>query len=226
MKNIFKPILFSTPMVQAIQTGTKTQTRRTKGLDSINEKPNNYRYDGISDDEHDSYIGCHFFEYLDKEGNPKETYTPEECPYAIGDVLWVRETFHSIHDSDTDIFLRYGYKADNDYKGAKWKPSIFMPREACRIFLKVTNIRAERLMEMSKEDAVCEGVKIASSSDKKVFFDGRICYELKGNTVTDNPIQAFQNIWENINGKDSWSKNPWVWVIEFEKVERPNDFIV
>ena len=223
MKNIFKPILFSTPMVQAIQNGTKTQTRRTKGLDSINEKPNNYRYDGISDDEHDSYIGCHFFEYLDKEGNPKETYTPEECPYAIGDVLWVRETFHSIHDSDTDIFLRYGYKADNDYKGAKWKPSIFMPREACRIFLKVTNIRAERLTDISDEDAVREGIE-----QKYSYLFNEKRYRDYANVKSDwrSAIGSFQSLWASINGIDSWSKDPWVWVIEFEKVERPNDFIV
>ena len=123
-----------------------------------------------------------------------------KCPYGqAGDHLWVRETFWK-HETGA-IF----YKADNDNirNGEKFKPSIFMPRSASRITLEITNIRVERLQEISNEDSLSEGIAIP---DEPVHFA---------------PREYFKILWNNINSKKyPWSSNPWVWVIEFKKVEK------
>ena len=86
--------------------------------------------------------------------------------------------------------------------GYKWKPSIFMPREACRIFLKVTNVRVERLQDISDHDVIAEGIVM----EKTPFIE---------------PCNAFASLWESINGIGSWALNPWVWVYEFKQIEKP-----
>lgn len=207
----YHPILFSTPMVQAILELRKNKTRRTKGLDAINKNPELYRYDGFSKE-----YGMHYFERLDENGNPTENYHPIECPYNLGDILWVRESFHYVSDSETREFIKYGYRADwNDgiltHKKNKgiWKPSIHMPKQACRIFLKIKSIRAERLQDINEEDAIAEGA---------------IQYEAATDWMSAK--YGFQMIWETINGKESWCFNPFVWVYEFERIEKPNDFLI
>lgn len=177
----FKPILFSTPMVQAILDGRKTQTRRV-----IKPQP----LDVVT------------------YANQRVWY-PEviKCPYGeIGDVLWVRETFIK----DKESFL---HKASHTLveKFIKWKPSIFMPKEACRLFLQVKNIRVEQLQDITEEDAFAEGAK-----------HGRF-YGL--GQIGGSTREGFFELWETINKKGSVNKNPWVWVIEFEKIEKPENFI-
>lgn len=134
-----------------------------------------------------------------------------KSPYgAIGDVLWVRETwaeFQGLEDAPTC----YVYKADGTWDDKvhlidnKWKPSIFMPRSASRISLRITNIRVERLKEISEEDAKREGV----------IYPANPGVENYGNGYYAN----FRLLWESINGKGSWEENPWVWVIEFEVIK-------
>lgn len=120
-----------------------------------------------------------------------------KCPYgAPGDLLWVRETFDvRTVAGDTVVFYRADCGSDGD--GAKWKPSIFMPRALSRISLKITDVRVERLQEMKREEAEAEG-------------------------IGDSPLwrPAFKQLWDAINAKrgHSWDSNPWVWVIKFEVI--------
>lgn len=199
-----RPILFSTPMVQAILEGRKTQTRRgvkfpkdfVGGNAIFDNQPFGLKYESTD------FLGCL------KRLFPK---------WQIGDVLWVRETW-------TLSELNIKYRADGEFNQEdyelgvvnKWKPSIFMPREAARIFLKVTNIRVERLQDITEEDAVNEGISFNSNSIQSG-------YGVSGSTVHVSAISAFKALWQKINGVESWDENPWLWVIEFETCERPLD---
>ena len=190
------PILFSGPMVKAILEGRKTQTRRV-----ILPQPES-RHHRI-DFEHgflkESIRICGCWEVIKKT----------KCKYESGDLLWVRETFwhdgspltapHYHADGKPDISERH------DAGLLKKKPSIHMPKKFCRIWLKVKGVRVERLQDISEEDAVAEGVL----GDETEFDQAtpRMCFEL---------------LWNSINSARGygWKENPWVWVLEFEWIER------
>lgn len=220
MTQKFKPILFSTEMVNAILEGRKTQTRRTKGLDKINENPNLFTYENFQ-----LGLDTHYFDY--KKVQPKSIEIIK-CDYNIGDILWVRETFFDATNFKDSILFKDKcniiYKADEIFIGChKWKPSIFMPKAAARIFLKITNVRAERLHDISESDAIAEGVKCYGKND-----NGTLLYkDYNKNYPTPffNPIHSFASLWVSINGIDSAFSNPFVWVIEFEKIDKPENFL-
>ena len=183
-----KPIIFSTPMVQAILDGKKTQTRRV-----VNPQPDR------------------FFEVCDTPGN-YHLYDVEwglgriYPKYQVGDILWVRETFCEVPYEHNHVPIKgghitipkYAYKADSerDYTGI-WKPSIHMPREAARIFLRVKEVSVERLIDISDSDVVNEGFQT-----KNDFFA----------------------LWDKLNYHRGFgvANNPFVWKIEFERVIRQN----
>lgn len=178
----FKPILFSTPMVQAILEDRKTQTRR------VNNHP-----------------------YFSKEELLEHTLPK----YNVGDILWVRETFIHWNGNYQYKPLPFGEEL------GKWKPSIYMPREAARIFLKVTNVRLERLQDISEADAIAEGVKQHSDYGST----GYVHYGRVDEALTDiDAVWSFETLWESINGKESWNQNPYVWVYDFERINKPADF--
>ncbi|MDI6033031.1 hypothetical protein QLS91_08085 [Flavobacterium sp. LB2P84] len=199
----FHPILFATPMVQAIQEGRKTQTRRIIKDELLqNSTP---------DDD---------LEFL---------LLTIRYKYKVGDVLWVRETFRAIEQEQGSP--RFEYKATEKINRTdKWKPSLFMPKQACRIFLKIQSIRVERLKEITHWDSIAEGVEVrlidGCEEYKDYLAEGVSEDEPWGETYfPNNPKPSFLSLWESINGKESLEKNPFVWVYEFEKIEKPLDFI-
>jgi len=215
-------------MVQALLEGRKTQTRRTKGLEAINETPQNYKYKGVEENEDDCYRGFHLFEYINTK-YPPETYHLIQCPYNVGDVFWVRETCLPLKIVDVFDNEQILYRTDpeaetfiKEIKG-KWKPSIFMPKHACLTFLKIKSIKIERLQDISEADAKAEGAK-----DRLRHSDLKVLEGLKGWNIP-SPFRehqfGFLSIWCNINGCESWLANPFVWVYEFEQIAKPSDFI-
>lgn len=200
-----RPILFSTPMVQAILAGRKTQTRRVvkqaQGWDPI-WKPtliNETHLDGIP--RYEMRTGAQYSLPFFK------------CPYGkVGDVLWVRETWAPIID-DTGDRIGFYHCTDTDIYSGPWKPSIHMPKAACRIFLRITNVRVERLQDISEEDAIAEGI----GKDKKGWWQDYTHPYRAGYMVAKN---SFRSLWHSINGEQSWKDNPWVWVVEFEKFKK------
>ncbi|MFC4688628.1 hypothetical protein ACFO4P_16930 [Epilithonimonas pallida] len=209
MENKYKPILFSTEMVQAILAVRKTQTRRTQGLSSLNKNPDLYGLGNVQ-------INGVFNFYL-KE-NEKGIWI--EPKYQPGDILWVRETFIDVGDQ-AEFFegIRFHYKADNSFVGCwPWKPSIHMPKEAARIFLEVTNVRCERLQDISEEDAIAEGVESSYTVCRNPGYAYKN-YEKYYDFIS--PISSFASLWRVINGADSWKANPWVWVYQYKKIEKP-----
>lgn len=202
----FKPILFSTEMVQAILDGRKTQTRRVcKPQPEIGLLRGDLDYQWYDTDwECAIHTGDGF-----------------EPKYEKGDILWIRETFVDVGEKADQYFngVRFHYKANEDFVGCwPWKPSIHMPKAAARIFLKVTDVRVERLQDISQEDAEAEGVKIDD--------DGLSCWNyLKNNWDDFAPEDSFESLWQKINGKTyPWEANPWVWVYTFERIEKPENF--
>ena len=200
-----KPILFSTPMVRAISEKRKTQTRRTQGLKLINEDPELWVFD--------RRIGNQFI-FKNKYNKNNQCFLIPK--FLEGDILWVRETFRYAHHYGIDYeFVQYKDGSTNTHceipdkdqilHDDKWKPSIFMPKAACRIFLEVINVKAERLIDISWLDAVSEG-----------------CSGYR--PTQDEPTHQFKRLWEFINGKESWKENPWVWVYDFKRVEKPQNF--
>lgn len=215
----FIPILFSTPMVQAILEGYKTQTRRANNLSEVNHDSDEWKYTGFE-------FGLHHFEHSYSMGHHpqiQERKPKTKCPYGqVGDVLWVRETW--IEAPELCTWKKYSYKADYNSHLAelgKWKPSIYMPKSACRIFLKVKSVRVERLQDISEQDAKSEGV-LDMFFGKDIAGEAYFNYMDKNggyDCVADNAIHSFQTLWQSINGPESWEANHWVWVIEFERVE-------
>ena len=176
-----RPILFSGEMVRAILEGRKTQTRRV-------------------------VRGRWALDFLQPGGfSPRYVALPENylSPYGYsGDLLWVKETFSyvSIGHAITNQII---YKATDDFSGP-WRPSIFMPRWASRITLKITGVRVEKLQEILVQNILSEGVPpIICDEDASEMYE------------------AFADLWDSINAKRgySWDSNPWVWVIEFEMVK-------
>lgn len=199
-----KPILFNTEMVRAIQNGAKTATRRVvKPQPSM---PYCHEFDGEW-----------FWTSKDADDDMMDWWPSYETglrpPYQPGDILYVRETWAAWSRTMGTSPALY-YKADwNASDGIKWRPSIHMPREAARIFLRVTDVRVERLQEITPEQIDAEGCKeYGYSVETGELMPSSPCY--------------FSIVWNNTIKKAdyalySWDVNPWVWVIEFERCERP-----
>ena len=211
MNNQFKPILFSTQMVQAILEGRKTQTRRV--INNIHP-----------DSEFHPDLNLLGYTFVEPDGKIKvpEMASVIQGKYKVGDVLWVREKFRRLVDCRSGRFHSFEYYADmpeafHKQFPHKWKPSIHMPKAACRLFLEITDVRVERLKDISKEDALAEGVLEIEKDE--AYFD-----YMKGVGTYAGPVGSFFSLWESINGLDSLLANPWVWVVEFQKTEEPSNF--
>lgn len=195
-----RPILFKTEMVKAILEGRKTVTRRVIKPQPLEAVKTLYRKDGTNIWRTHG-ANC-WYEF--------------RAPCVPGDILWVRETWSPVNVRPR----RYIYKADVDRRIGEgvglplcWHPSIHMPREAARIFLRVTGVRVERLQDMRLKDCEKEGIQLnfVESAD-----------------LVMGPIRArerFSGVWDGtIKPKDlstcGWEANPWVWVIEFERVSK------
>lgn len=197
-----KPILFNTEMVRAILEGRKSCTRRLvkpepQGYFEVNEEP--------------LYI-------YDTDGNQGKITSP----YQPGDILYVRETWKK---APNGYFYYEDWQRDDIADVTKWKPSIHMPKEAARIWLKVTDVRVERLQEITEEQACVEGTDPWDEA----------CYENNGwhPTFSDpdsggdpNMVDGFHKLWNSTIKKSDldrygWDANPYVWVISFEQCEKP-----
>jgi len=206
-----RPIIFSAPMVRAILEGKKTQTRR------VVKRQGDMEFDCA-----DPHFGPYWLPYAtEADGEDAKV----RCPYGEpGDRLWVRETAWQgrgatwgshcfVYDADKAISWTPGSGFDNpDMRQFKKRPSIFMPRWASRITLEIVDIRTERLQEISCEDALAEGVLEWvqwDSPEAKASWAGNGAYA-QG---------AFPRLWQSINGPDSWDANPWVWVINFRRLQ-------
>jgi len=205
-----RPILFSAPMVRALLEGRKTQTRRpVKAKHAADVDA--WHFDGGS-----WRMGVH------GEGGPTADMGGIACPYGQpGDRLWVRETFvfRSKHE-------RFYYRADHPvydpYAHYGWLPSIFMPRKASRITLEVTEVRVERLHDISEGDAKAEGARRFDDLPDPHPYGIGARWSMAEPANTEHCLgtarMAFANLWESINGSGSWALNPWVWVISFRRV--------
>lgn len=198
-----KGILFNTEMVKAILDGRKTVTRRV-----------------IQPHYKDGEAGFRINRRtVDKVITGIEYYDEEECgtgryiqpPYQIGDILYVRETWKRIPGASSKGGFAYKYKASEEGRywdkvhDFKWKPSIHMPKEAARIWLKVTNVRIERVEDITEEQAHAEG-----------FYRGWQHPDLQNSTPSETARQAFMWVWHKLYG----IMNDYVWVIEFERIEK------
>ena len=241
------PILFSGDMVKAILDGQKTQTRRVVKVDKPDEweAENNCR-----DSEYGANIPCYIRRKVSTE--ERGIYYPH---YDVGDKLYVRETWKEYEKvcgqgetCHTETFLAYradektDIKRPSEWYNGKWHPSIHMPKEAARIWLEVTDVRVERLQEITWEDALAEGINHEDAED------GNLCSYCKVNeshkgvrnygngpvycvdsgqcdvaklAFEDDCIDCFSELWDSIYQKQGhgWDASPWVWVIEFKRLE-------
>jgi hypothetical protein len=227
-EDCMKPILFSTPMVQAILSGEKKMTRRV-----INPQPPNDVNRVIMERGREGTKRAKFM---------ANTYclSQYQSPmHNIDDILWVRETFWQRGETRRNMDLepewwRYPdflYVATDtppeDKKHWEKRPSIFMPKEAARLFLRVTDVRAERLQYITPEDVLREALEAEIPSDdaKARFPEGSD--EMIGvhNWCKEYSQVIFRELWNKLNAKRGygWDTNPWVWVYSFERCEKPED---
>lgn len=217
-----KPMLFNGEMVMAILDGRKTQTRRiVKGIGDI---PTPYGVELSPEDDGSFQMFDFLYGYIDGT-NCVDCFRTVRAPYKPGDVLYVRETWKNA-TGDTagggyGLFDTYIYKADGKAKDNypieqlmvenRWRPSIHMPKEAARIFLRVTNVSTERLQEIRAEDCVSEGAVRKPNITKRgdLVIHGR--YRKEFAALWDSTVQY------PYRPKYGWDANPWVWVIEFER---------
>lgn len=200
-----KPILFNTEMVRAILDGRKSCIRRIcKDANECTVPDMDYY-----DPDKRTYA---VHNYADKKHTDKLSIAERTCPICPGDILYVRETWHKgleryiyrANYSDTEKFYRDGNEIE-----MKWHPSIHMPKEAARIWLKVTDVRVEQLQDITSKQICKEGIEVEEP------------YVLNG----EEKRYAFSRLWDSTVKKSDldrygWNANPWVWVIEFERCER------
>ena len=206
-----KPILFNTEMVRAILEGRKSCTRRlVKFLSGENPQ-----WTGYIKDELMLY-------------NEKNEPCIRKAPYQSGDILYVRETFIQ---AAAHIFW---YKADNNSwisEGLHWKPSVHMPKEAARIWLKVTDVRVERLQEMKPVDVIKEGAYPDCWDCLNTYGESgsQCCYGTEEQcSQCDEVMMEWEKLWTSTIKKSDidrygWDASPWVWVIEFGLCDKPSE---
>lgn len=187
------PVLFSGPMVRAILEGRKTQTRRV-----IKPEPTHFNY----------------FKVPANGGDLRQwPITPHgdniDCPYGSrGDRLWVKETWRVFGGREYEYQQHHPsvqYRANEfaDFEQKVWRPSIFMPRWASRIILEITDVRCERLQDISEEDAIAEG-----------------CEPIGNENNLDRYRSGYMHLWNSINASRGfgWDTNPFVWCLTFRRV--------
>lgn len=208
-----KPILFNAEMVRAILDGRKTCTRRV----AKNVPDHTHRIEPVYENGRFQF-DCFYSSYVAALDADADFCMPCLPPYQQGDILYVRETWsHPIVPSDKN---RYVYRADevaeDGFKNEAhiWHPSIHMPKEAARIWLRVTDVRAERLQDITGKSVLREGINSHVHPDAD-YFDG-------------NQREVFAELWNSTIKKTDldrygWVANPWVWVIEFERCEKQKE---
>lgn len=210
-----KPILFNAEMVRAILDGRKTQTRR---IMTVQPESNQFGLLRITDSTKRSDIGKYHWAESNAIGNHVRSKL-FACPFgAVGDRLWVRETFSVVprtaylasegvqqvispDDNHDAAIFRGGW--EHSTGGIRWRPSIHMPRWASRITLEITGVRVERLASISNEDARNEGYPASPAP-----YGGDM-----------DPWLWFRQLWDGIYPDQSFKVNPWVWCISFRRVE-------
>lgn len=218
------PILFNTDMVRAILNGRKTVTRRMI----------KYKYSNTEMKMHTDKYGTRLIEIQkDVEGetfgkNPDGStwhklrgYIEPQAPYKPGDILYVREAWRIHSPGFPKVYIYRADYSDEYHSKIGFKPSIHMPKEAARIWLKVTDVRVERLLDMPHDAALKEGVHFYKCPDGftwKPKTDMSNCYT--------TPMGAMRALWNSTIKKADldcygWDVDPWVWVIEFERCEKP-----
>ena len=215
-----KPILFNTEMVRAILDGRKSCTRRLvkNDIEAVLNSPY-----------HKAHTEVENKQIISKLCNP---------PYKTGDILYVRETWCALPVNEAGHMRGhcvYYYRADGDLRPegwrGKWHPSIHMPKEAARIWLKVTSARAERLQEMKPVDVIKEGAYPDCWDCLNAYGESgsQCCYGTEEQcSQCDEVMMEWEKLWAStIKESDldcyGWDANPWVWVIEFERCEKPNN---
>ena len=193
-----KPILFNTEMVRAILDGRKTCTRRV----AKNVPDHTHRIEPVYENGRFQF-DCFYSSYVAALDADADFCIPCFPPYQQGDILYVRETW--CKGSSMNEKERYYYKADDNDFHCVWHPSIHMPKEAARIWLRVTDVRVERLQDMTDDDAEAEG-----------------CFDYTSTAL------GFPDVWDSTIkksdiGRCGWAANPWVWVVEFERCEKPKE---
>ncbi|MEE4694759.1 hypothetical protein V2K91_05865 [Pseudomonas alliivorans] len=208
-----RPMLFSAPMVRVILSGQKTVTRRALKVQPRIDASGNFCVGGANYGQ-------------DIYGKPvTKHFVRSDCPYGQpGDRLWVREAWQadaqvdSVAPRDLSQGEPIQYPADGAYRQTgcsmitpgKTRPSIHMPRWVSRILLEITDVRVERLQDISRSDIRAEGLECPP--------------ELASDDVSPNYRDwypaAWRDLWESINGAESWNANPWVWAVEFKQVKQ------
>ncbi|PXV60708.1 hypothetical protein SAMN04487785_102436 [Dyella jiangningensis] len=227
-----RPIIFSGPMVRAVLEGRKTVTRRI--VKHIPWLPGR---------------NPHFSQAMPfvnagewRIAGSEEMTHGFRCPYGQpGDRLWVRETFKPIASGEVkngygEVRYGYAYQADSSrrwnarpttihdltgqpskgpmqFQQRPWRSPATMPHRASRITLEVTGVRVERLQAIDRAGALAEGIVDMSTPSHTAFG-------VPGASLAQHPVRAFQLLWDSINGAGSWDANPWVWAIEFRRIEQ------
>lgn len=206
-----KPILFNTDMVRAILDGRKTCTRRV----AKNVPDHTHRIEPIYENGRFQF-DCFYSSYVAALDADADFCMPCFPPYQQGDILYVRETFIQA------AAHTFWYKADDNSwmpEGLHWRPSIHMPKAAARIWLKVTDVRVERLQDITFDSCKNEGIYDDYKTYSEAYANNlrRVAYP-----------KAFARLWDSTIEKSDidrygWNANPWVWVVEFERCEKPKE---
>jgi hypothetical protein len=215
----YRPIIFLAPMIRALLAGTKTQTRRI-----VKPQPDLAWMQTVSAD------GLHRHgpadarprQYEDGEWGwsiPGASLTGYRCPYGVvGDLLWCRETHYGwsagyVRDGRI-VDTRIDYRAtEPDSPCGRWTPSIHMPRWASRLTLRLTDVRVQRLQEISEEDAIAEGWPKQVDPGADTGGNG-------------GPLDWYRGLWNSINGPGAWERNEWCWCLSFDVIRANVDDVL
>ncbi len=226
-----RPILFSGVMVRPMLADLKHQTRRTRGLDEVNESP--ARWNDVR-----CYDGEWWFRSMGTGPNMLAECAVT-CPYGLpGERLWVRETIYCDQFpysegarlpkqrpawADLGLYFRADGEcceqipecACAEVGKPRWRPSIHMPRWASRISLELTDVRVQRLQDISEQDALAEGIRWTADGPLHAhIWMSHVGCECNFPTARD----AYAALWDDINGAGSWDANPWVWSLTFKRI--------
>ncbi len=228
------PIPYSEVMVKSLLQNLKQMTRRTKGLELVNQNPDDWEFVHILNLPLEN-------RYMVEFRNTKTgKYGTLMIPFSIGDQLYVKETYTTLVPEHfvEPLKTKYVYKADCDAESEqtrreyvaqgypyKWITGRFMPKVAARIWLEVTDIKCERLQSISHKDCIAEGILPLNMSAAQLAEQGQRYFDYskpKQHFVDGHdPFWSFNSLWCRINGGDSWEANPWVFAYTFKQIEPP-----